>query len=63
VQVSVRKMSEADAARFARSILVMFAELIRVKNTGERLRSGESGKFGVVSLHQPGLRPPSFLSR
>jgi len=63
VQVSVRKMSEADAVRLARSILVMFAELIRVKNTGERLHSGESGKFAVVKLHQPELRPPSFLSR
>jgi hypothetical protein len=63
VQVSVRKMSEADASRYARSILVMFAELIRVSNTGERLRSGESGKFTVVKLHQDEVRPPTFLSR
>ncbi|TFG81214.1 MAG: hypothetical protein E4H19_14960, partial [Chromatiales bacterium] len=60
VHVSVRKMSEADAARYARSILVMFAELIRVKNTGERLRSGETGKFGVVKLHPTEERPPNF---
>ncbi|MDH4021656.1 MAG: hypothetical protein OEV14_00880 [Gammaproteobacteria bacterium] len=63
VQVSVRKMSEADAARYARSILVMFAELIRVKSTGERLHSGDTGKFGVVELHSAAPRPPTLLSR
>jgi len=63
VQVSVRKMSGADAARHARSILVMFAELIRVKNTGERLHSGDTGKYGVVSLHSAEPRPPTILSR
>jgi hypothetical protein len=63
VQVSVRKMSEADAVRYARSILVMFAELIRVKNTGERLHSGDTGKFGVVKLHSAAPRPPTLLSR
>jgi hypothetical protein len=56
-------MSEADASRYARSILVMFAELIRVKNTGERLHSGDTGKFGVAKLHAAEVRPPSFLSR
>jgi hypothetical protein len=41
----------------------MFAELIRVKNTGERLHSGDTGKFGVVKLHSAAPRPPTLLSR
>jgi hypothetical protein len=37
VHASVRKMSPIDAQRYATSILLMLAELVRVKGTGDRL--------------------------
>jgi hypothetical protein len=62
-------MSQADAARYVRSILAMFAELVRVKSTGERLATGEPGSK-VASTTRITARPldrntplPSFLSR
>jgi hypothetical protein len=63
VQVSVRKMSQAEAARFTRSILVMFAEQIRVRSTGERLDAGEGIKSGGFNRLATGIRVPSFLAR
>ncbi len=38
VTASVRKMSAAEASRYAASIVAMFSELVRVKATGERVR-------------------------
>jgi len=63
VQVSVRKMSPAEAGRFTRSILAMFAELVRVKATGERLNSGDGVKAPVYNRLESGIRVPSFLAR
>lgn len=63
VQVSVRKMSLAEAGRFSRSILAMFAELVRVKATGERLNSGEGAKPPAFNRLDAGVRVPSFLAR
>jgi hypothetical protein len=37
VHASVRKMSPIDAQRYATSILLMLAELVRVKGSGDRL--------------------------
>jgi hypothetical protein len=37
VHASVRKMSPVDAQRYTTSILLMLAELVRVKGNGERL--------------------------
>src|SRR5690606_6956672 len=44
VQVSVRKMSPADVARYTRSIVMMFSELVRVQQTGERLLAGQQDR-------------------
>ena len=63
VQVSVRKMSQAEAARFTRSILAMFAELVRVKSTGERLNSGDVAKAPAFNRVDASVRVPSFLAR
>jgi hypothetical protein len=69
VQVSVRKMSQADAGRYTRSILAMFAELVRVKATGERLATGEPGGRAASPTRitprslGPDVRLPSFLAR
>ncbi len=64
VQVSVRKMSPAEAGRFTRSILAMFAELVRVKNTGERLNTGDGAKAPAYGNRpQAAARVPSFLAR
>ena len=69
VQVSVRKMSQADAGRYTRSILAMFAELVRVKATGERLATGEPGAKAsaparITSRSLGGnVQLPAFLSR
>jgi len=63
VQVSVRKMSPAEAARLSRSILAVFAELVRAKSTGERLESGVITKAPVFSRVDANLRVPSFLAR
>ncbi len=62
VQVSVRKMSLAEASRLTRSILAMFAELVRVKSTGERLNSGEGAKAPAFSRLDAGVQVPSFLA-
>lgn len=64
VQVSVRKMSPADAGLLVRSIIAMFGEQVRVKETGDRL--GSTGrkaealapKFEIP--HAP--RVPTFLA-
>jgi hypothetical protein len=64
VQVSVRKMSPAEAGRFTRSILAMFAELVRVKSTGERLNSGDGTKVPAYNSRlDAGAPVPSFLAR
>ena len=63
VQVSVRKMSQAEAGRFTRSILAMFAELVRVKSTGERLNSGDGAKAPAFNRLDASVRVPSFLAR
>ena len=63
VQVSVRKMSQAEAGRLSRSILAIFAELVRVKSTGERLNSGAVAKANVLNRLDANVRVPSFLAR
>ncbi len=63
VQVSVRKMSQAEAARHTRAILAMFAELVRVKATGERLGGAESLRPATFSRVTAGPQVPTFLSR
>jgi hypothetical protein len=63
VQVSVRKMSPADAGRYTLSILVMFAELVRVRNTNERLNSSDSPPTGAFARTGNNIRVPSFLAR
>jgi len=63
VQVSVRKMSLAEAGRLTRSILAMFAELVRVKSTGERLNSGDAARAPAFSRLDAGVQVPSFLAR
>lgn len=37
VQASVRKMSPLDAQRYATSILLMIAEMVRIRGSGERI--------------------------
>ncbi|MCE7897310.1 MAG: hypothetical protein DYH19_11140 [Gammaproteobacteria bacterium PRO8] len=60
VHASVRKMSPVDAQRYTTSILLMLAELVRVKGNGERLAfvkpgrpavAEESAIPGVIQLH------------
>ncbi len=63
VQVSVRKMSPAEAGRLSRSILAVFAELVRVKSTGERLDNGGVTKAPAFNRVDANLRVPSFLAR
>ena len=63
VQVSVRKMSQAEAERFTRSILAIFAELVRVKSTGERLESGGVARTPAFNRVDTSIRVPSFLAR
>jgi len=63
VQVSVRKMSPQDAARFTRSIVTMFGELVCVRSTGERLGSGTGQRPQAVSRVPEGFRVPAFLAR
>lgn len=64
VQVSVRKMAPADAGLLARSIIAMFAEQVRVKETGDRLGAGNrkpevhAPKFDIA---RP-VRVPTFLA-
>ena len=62
VQVSVRKMSQDDAGRFARSILLMFADLVRVKNTGERLNTGDGVRYPVFNRADTSARVPASLA-
>jgi hypothetical protein len=61
VHASVRKMSPVDAQRYATSILLMLAELVRVKGNGERIAfvranrpvvADESPVPGVIQLHR-----------
>lgn len=61
VQVSVRKMSPAEAARHTRIILAVFSELVRVKSTGERLNSGAVTKAPGFHSMDANLRVPGFL--
>jgi hypothetical protein len=63
VQVSVRKMSQTEAGRFARSILGMFAEQLRVKTTGERVNTGDGPRTPVFHHADAGVRVPAFLAR
>jgi hypothetical protein len=68
VEVSVRKMSPLDAARYVRSILAMFGELVRVKATGEALTTGSgiryaSGRRFSWRPLPPNVRLPAFLDR
>mgnify|MGYP003444920331 FL=1 len=63
VQVSVRKMAPADAARYTLSILMMFAELVRVKNSGERLNSSDGPPTGAFARSNSNIRVPTFLAR
>lgn len=63
VQVSIRKMSEADARNLCRSILAMLAELVRVKETGERLGGTPPPEPKPTARLGRGLRVPAFLAR
>ncbi len=56
VLASVRKMSTADANRYASQIVAMFGELVRVKDTGERL--GQQKKSGQA----PGMTTERYKS-
>lgn len=47
VQASVRKMSPLDAQRYATSILLMIAEMVRIRGSGERI--------AFVRTEQPAL--------
>lgn len=60
VHASVRKMSGQDAQRYTTSILLMLGELVRVRNSGERLAftkperpatSDHPQLPGVIQLH------------
>jgi hypothetical protein len=68
VEVSVRKMSPPDAARYTRSIVAMFAELVRVKATGEPLAASEgiryaSGRRFTSRALPDNVQLPAFLAR
>jgi len=63
VQVSVRKMSQAEAGRLSRSILAIFAELVRVRNTGERLESGVVARTSAFSRVDTSTRAPGLVER
>ena len=64
MHVSVRKMSPTDAGRYTRSIVAMFAELVRVKDSGERLGAVDiKSVTGAPAKPRSGPRPPTFLSR
>jgi hypothetical protein len=68
VEVSVRKMSPADASHYANAILAMLAELVRVKATGERLeirrgvRYAGGRRFTRATLPME-VQLPAFLAR
>lgn len=62
VQVSVRKMSPVEAGHLSRSIPAMFADLVRVKATGERLNTGDGVKAPALKRVEPGVRVPHFLA-
>jgi hypothetical protein len=68
VEVSVRKMSPADASRCASGILAMFAELVRVKATGERLETRQGVRYAGGRRFTRATLPtqvqlPAFLAR
>jgi len=52
VHASVRKMSAVDAQRYTTSILLMLAELVRVKGSGERVAFVKVNR-PVVDQEQP----------
>lgn len=63
VQVSVRKMSPTDASRYTRSIVMMFSELVRVHQSGERLLSSPSNRRAPpVKLAEKKVQVPRFLA-
>lgn len=62
VQVSVRKMSAADTGRQTRAILAMFADLVRVKTSGERLNGVDGARHPVFTRTEPGVQFPRFLA-
>ena len=43
-RASVRKMSSSEADHYAREIVHMFSELVRVRGTGEALRTTKKGE-------------------
>jgi hypothetical protein len=56
VHASVRKMAAVDAQRYATSILLMLAELVRVKGSGDRLSFIKGTPPMVVESQQvPGV--------
>jgi hypothetical protein len=68
IEVSVRKMSPADASRCATAILEMFAELVRVKATGERLETRRGVRYAGGRRFTRATLPmdvqlPAFLAR
>ena len=64
VQVSVRKMSSADAGLLVRSIIAMLGEQVRVKGSGERLCSGNRKIDACVPQLEVArqARVPTFLA-
>jgi hypothetical protein len=58
VIASVRKMSAAEASRYAASIVAMFSELVRVKATGERVRPRDQVEVQQAS---PDIEVPRML--
>ena len=68
VEVSVRKMSPADASRCASAILAMFAELVRVKATSEPLETRQGVRYSGGRRFNRATLPmdvqlPAFLAR
>ncbi len=65
VQVSVRKMAAADAARQARLIVAMFAELVQVKPAeGQEATGSEAARSPrPFTAIEGGLKPPGFVAR
>ncbi len=66
VQVSVRKMAAADAARQARLIVAIFAELVQTKSIGsgdDSANSEAARSPRPFTAIEGGLKPPGFLAR
>ena len=62
VQVSVRKMSATEAGRLVRSIVGMFAGLVRAKSTGESLNTGDQTRTLAFNRLDASVRIPTFLA-